>query len=121
MQAYSDEVRAQVLAAVMQGVPVKQVARQFRISPTTVRNWRQAAGLTELVPINPEKKRDLGELLASYLRTGLEALEAQARTAADPAWIQKQPADQLAILHGVIADKLVRVLAALEPAEPDLR
>ncbi len=121
MHVYSDDVRAQVLAAVAMGTPVLQIAREFHITPVTVRNWRRAAGLDGLPLVNREKRSDLGELIGEYLRTGLEALTAQARVATDPEWIKKQPADQLAIFHGVLADKLVRVLAALEPVtEPDV-
>jgi hypothetical protein len=48
---------------------------------------------------------------------GLETLEAQARAFRDPAYLARQPAGELAVLHGVLADKLIRILSAFEPVE----
>lgn len=109
--AHTDETRAAVIAAVHQGESVKSVSRKFGIGAATVRRWRDAAGVATFVP---QKGPDLGVLVARYLAAGLEALEAQARLFGDADWAKRQPAGELAVLHGVLADKLIRVLAALE-------
>jgi hypothetical protein len=116
MQPYSDEIRAQVLAQLALGVSISALSREYHISRATISSWRQAAGLGDLAPIDQQKRQDLGELIAEYLRAGLAALAAQAVEAARPAWITRQPAGELAVFHGVLADKLVRILAALEGA-----
>lgn len=120
---HSDDTRAAVLAALQLGESVKGVSRTYRVTPQTVRRWRDEAGAMGITPVSPPdhspKKRDLGVLVGEYLAAGLAALAAQAVVAADPEWIKKQPADQLAIFHGVLADKLIRVLAAVQPASPD--
>jgi hypothetical protein len=112
---HSAEFKGRVLAAVVAGTSVLQIAKEFNIAPSTVRTWRAAAGITPVV--DAEKKRDLGVQIGDYLSTGLEALTAQLRVFSDPDWIKNQPAGDLAILHGVISDKLVRVLAGLERVE----
>lgn len=114
---HSDQIKAQVLAAIAAGTSVLAVSRQFKVSPSTIRMWRGAAGITPVV--SAEKKQDLGVLIAEYLDAGLQALAAQARLVSDPVWIAKQDADKLAILHGVIADKLARILTSIEPVDAD--
>ena len=47
-----------------------------------------------------------------YLGLGFAAMNAQARVAADEKWIKQFPPQQLAVLHGVIADKLIRIIEA---------
>lgn len=119
-KVYSDEVRASALAALAMGMSVRAVAKEHKLSRNTVSLWRKQAGLTVQPYAPPEKRRDLGELIANYLRAGLEALEAQARLFTDPAWLERQSASELAVLHGVLTDKLIRVLASLEPDDDPL-
>lgn len=116
MSAHTAETKAAVLAAVLSGMAIAQAAREYKVGRSTIRMWRREAGQSPAL-ISTEKKADLGALIADYLRAGLGALEAQARVFADPEWIKAQPAGELAILHGVLADKLTRVLTALEPFE----
>lgn len=116
MSGHTDETKAAVLAAILSGSVIAQVAREFKVSRSTIRLWRREAGHAPAL-ISDEKKADLGALIADYLRAGLSALEAQARVFADPEWIKAQPAGELAILHGVLSDKITRVLTALEPFE----
>lgn len=112
---YDDDTKAAALVDLMAGSSVSAVAKKYGASRQTVRVWRDTTNVQPVV--SQEKRVDLGERLFRYLDSGLAALEAQARVAADPAYIRAQPAGELAILHGVLADKLVRVLAALEPAD----
>ncbi|HEY7061746.1 MAG TPA: hypothetical protein VII06_09715 [Chloroflexota bacterium] len=109
---YSQETKAAVLAAVLSGTPVLQAARQYGVTRAAARNWLRDLNPPEVV--TPERSRDLGELLARYLTTSLRTLEAQARAVADPEYVKGQSAENLAILHGVLADKLIRILSAFE-------
>lgn len=117
MRQYPETVKAEILAALATGASLSALSREHGIPKPTIRTWRDKAGLISTV--EPQKKQDLGVLIGDYLSAGLQALTAQARLASDPDWIAKQDADKLAILHGVLADKLGRVLAALEPANAD--
>lgn len=109
---HTSEFKAKVLASIVSGTSVIAAAREFGVPRSTVRTWCQAAGLSPMVA--SEKRRDIGVQIADYLSTGLDTLTAQLRVFGDPDWIKEQPAGELAILHGVISDKLVRVLAGLE-------
>jgi transposase-like protein len=123
--AYSDELRAQVLSKLLEGQSVSSVARDFKIGKATVLGWRKDAGLNGHTPVGSEKRAELGELVLGYLRENLATLKVQAEILRDKAYLQKQPAESLAVLHGVMFDKAVRLLEALdldsdqdEPAPP---
>ncbi len=84
----------------------------------TVSGWkRQAEGEAAGVGARATQKEEIGELLIGYLRANLSALTQQAKVFADPEWLQKQSASELAVLHGVQTDKAVRLLEALAPPE----
>ena len=97
----------------MAGQSVASVADEFGVSRNTVQTWRRDLRNTNIVH-QPEKKAELGELVADYLAEILETLTAQSRFARDPEWLGRQNAADLAILHGVLNDKAVRILAALQ-------
>lgn len=111
---HSDETRSAVLSALLAGQSVTKVAEEFRLSHTTVIAWRDAAGLGS-THVEPEKRAEMGELIADYLRETLTTLSVQARFARDETWLGKQPASEVAVLHGVLTDKAIRILSALEP------
>ncbi len=106
-QEHPPEVRAAVMAALLAGSGVTEVAHQYNLPSSTVSRWRanarQEAGLVD----------DIGTLLLSYLRENLQTLAAQAKFFRDPKWLQGQPAGELAILHGVCTDKAIRLLESL--------
>lgn len=115
-KAHPPEVKASVMAALLAGQSVTEVAAEYAIPEGTVKTWRRQLRAENILD-QPEKKDELGGLLIEYLRENLTTLAAQSRHARNPEWLQKQPASELAVLHGVIADKTVRLLAALEPVE----
>lgn len=118
---HSDEVKAQVLAALLAGQSVTQVARQFNVTRTTVRTWRTAAGLTSDSPlINHEKRAEIDDLVGSLLASIITTLRVQAEQFRDREWLAKQNAADLAVLFGVMADKGFRILEAADVSEaPD--
>lgn len=105
---HAPEVKAAVMAALLTGQGVSQVAEEYDLPTSTVSRWkakaREEAGRTD----------DVGALLLDYLTENLRTLRAQVETFRDPAWLREQPADASAVLHGVLADKAVRLLEALE-------
>lgn len=113
---HSDETRAAVLSALLAGQSVSEVARQYKVTPQTIRVWRAAAGPPM---VSQEKRQDIGELVIDYLRASLTTLTAQQAFFRDTAWLRKQDAAELAALHGIIADKAFRILAALEDNPED--
>lgn len=114
---YSDETKAAVVAALLAGQSVNSVAREYKIPPGTVSNWKNRPG----VPHNGIQKRSeaIGELLIKYLQTNLETLDKQARFFGDESWLKKQTASDAAVLHGVMTDKSVRLLEAMSANATD--
>jgi hypothetical protein len=96
------------MAALLAGQGVTEVAAAYDLPPSTVSRWkaqaRQEAGRSD----------DVGALLLDYLAENLTTLRAQAVAFRDPTWLQSQDAGELAVLHGVMTDKAVRLLEALE-------
>jgi transposase-like protein len=105
--AHNEETKAAAMAALLAGQSVGEVAREYTLPPSTVSRWRKEAraeaGLSD----------DIGALLLDYLAANLETLQTQAVVFGDTEWLQKQGASELAILHGVMTDKAVRLLEAL--------
>jgi hypothetical protein len=82
----------------------------------TLKSWksRDAAGVdAEDATSATSKKERIGALLLDYLVSTLETLKAQQVVFADRAWLEKQSASEVAILHGVLADKSIRLLEGL--------
>ena len=115
---YDEATKAAVMAALLTGQSVTEIAEKYNINPATIRSWksRQQNGET-VATVATEKKAQIGDLLLAYLNTMLVTLEVQARHFGNEEWLTKQTADQLAVLHGVSVDKAVRLLEALSNAE----
>jgi transposase-like protein len=118
-RTYPPETKAQAVAALMAGEPPKVVSEQFDIPYATVRAWRDDVKRSNSIAPH-EKRAELGELVAGYLEELLTTVAAQARFARDESWLRQQNASDLAIFHGVLVDKGVRILAALQPVEEDV-
>lgn len=116
-KAHDPELRAAVMTALLSGQSVSAVAREYRVSRSTVTLWRDTAGLGS-TPVRQEKRAEIGDLLSDYLRKVLGTLAIQADTFSDTAWLRRQDASEAAVLHGVLCDKAVRLLEALDPGEP---
>ena len=113
--SHDSGTKAAVLAAIMAGQAVAEVARQFSVDRTTIFRWRASAGLSDATPLQRKKWDEIGELLFDYLRENLTTLSVQADHFRDRDWLKTQPAGEVANLHGVLVDKAVRILTALEP------
>lgn len=112
---YSSEQRAAVMAALLAGQSVSSVAKQYEIPKGTVSRWNKLAQQKrqEAAGGPPERtQKSLDELLYGYVEENLVTLRTQARVFRDEQWLKKQNASEVAVLHGVIADKTVRLLEA---------
>lgn len=118
---HSDETRAQVIAALLAGQGVNEVAEAYKIDKSVVSRWRSALPESELQQVATKKRDEIGDLLTDYLREVLTTLQVQAQHARDTAWLKGQSASEVAVLHGVLCDKGIRILEAAELAagEPD--
>ncbi len=120
MKVYPPEIKAQVLAALLQGQAVTYVAKEYNIPEGTIYSWksREINGHgSELAAHAKEKKEQIGDLLIEYLSESLITLRKQAIMFRNEDWLAKQNAADVAVLHGVITDKAVRLLEALGPSD----
>jgi transposase-like protein len=117
MSKYSPEVKAAVMAALLQGQSINSVAREYDIPPGTISNWKNRDG----VPKSgiQKKQEEIGELLIKLLHTNLVTLEIQSKFFQTEAWLNKQDAAGVAVLHGVVTDKSVRLLEAMSSNVPN--
>ena len=113
---YSPEVKAAVMAALIEGQTIRQVSREHGVPKTTVARWgEEATGIIAGVPSVPDtKKEKIGGLLIDLLIAKLESQIALAKHTTDKTWLAKQEASALALLIGVSDDKLIRYLEKFE-------
>ena len=105
---HEPETKAAAMAALLAGQGVAEVARAYNLPESTVSRWRKRAR------VEAGRSDDVGGLLLGYLTENLRTLQAQAIAFREPEWLRAQPADAAAVLHGVMTDKAVRLLEALE-------
>lgn len=130
-------LRAEALARMAQGMSNARIAAELGVPEGTVKSWRARDGARfraapavagEIIPADPPPARirasadappdatgkRLAELVATYLEASLETLIAQHGVLRDPEWIREQSAGDLAVLRGVEADKVMRMLQLIE-------
>lgn len=104
------------MASLLAGQGVGEIASQYELPEATIREWREALTSEQFAELRAKKGEKIEELLFGYLTANLAALDAQAKVVSEREYIIKQPADSLAVLHGVMADKSIRLLEAIERA-----
>lgn len=113
MSNYSDQLKAQCIAALLAGQTPSEVSRVFGVPVGTLKSWKFRQRNESVATVATEKRERIGDLLLDYLTVTLETLTAQQRVFADEAWLKTQSAEELAVLHGVSVDKAVRLLEGL--------
>ena len=103
---HSPEKQAAVIAALLEGQSVSAVAKEYKIPRSTVSRWKSDKIGEQL------QRPDVSDLLLEYLTTNLATLKKQAVFFANIEWLEKQSASELAVLHGVMSDKTMRILEA---------
>lgn len=118
---YPPEVKAAVMAALMDGQTLRQIERVHGVPKSTVAAWgKETDGVTVSVrDILDTKKAQIKGLLVDLLIAKLESQIAISKHATDKSWLQNQDASALAMFHGVSDDKLVRLLEKFESARSD--
>lgn len=106
---YAPEVRAAVMAALLSGQSIGSLAKEYKIPSSQISQWKRQLR-------KHLDKPDISNLIYEYLEAAMQALIVQTQAFSDPGWLQQQEASQLAVLHGVLADKIFRILEAMERA-----
>jgi hypothetical protein len=113
---YTPEVKAAVMAALMEGQSIREASRTTGVPKTTVQHWNEELrGMVGRVPTVPStKKGQINELLVDLLIAKLESLIALSEHSGDKKWLQSQDASAVAMLLGVSDDKVMRMLEKFE-------
>lgn len=109
-RAHPDETKAKVIAALLAGCGVVEIARELDLPHQSVTNYKKELSDDRLSEIRRKKGERIDDLVYDYLLQNLETLRTQSKVVSDESYIHKQPAGEMATLHGVIADKTVRLL-----------
>ncbi|MCH8978463.1 MAG: transposase [Armatimonadetes bacterium] len=110
---WSDEVRADALSQLLQGIKPADVAKNTGVPDQTISDWAKKLGTIDAL-----REGRIGDLVYEHLTESLETLAAISRHARQSKWLDGQDAPGLAIFYGVTSDKAVRLLAAIERARP---
>jgi hypothetical protein len=112
------EVQAQIIAALLSGQfsNDSDIALEARVSKATVSRIRASLPANILANIITKKEDRMAELVAEFLEEGLESLKRIDGITIDGDWLRTQDAPGLATLYGVKADKVIRILEAVERA-----
>ncbi|MFN7931525.1 MAG: helix-turn-helix domain-containing protein [Blastocatellia bacterium] len=115
-----DPVRAAVISALLAGQGVSQIARELKLSKATVSRIKNTVGPKHLEQVETEKRDKITALIESHLETSLTCANELAKKAtSNQAWFDKQTASEIAVLYGVLTDKSLRILEAIQPeADP---
>lgn len=115
----TDEKRAAIIAALLTGQGVMEVAKQYKVSHQTVGRIKASISQGALDEVGRKKREIFGDLIAHYLEESLTTLSIQQQHFRDKKWLISQSAAELGTLHGITADKTIRILEALEAANPE--
>ena len=112
---YSPDVQRQVIAEVLAGTPYRVVAKAHQMPTSTVVYWVGRTGRKQAPALVYDQDYFVRRVL-ELIDVNFDALKAIAGQSTDRAWLaQGGPgADRLAILYGVMADKTIRILAAID-------
>jgi transposase-like protein len=114
---HSPEVKAQVIAALLAGQGVSEVATTYKLDKSVVSRWRAKINADDLQRIATKKSDEFTELIAEALRSILKTLRFSADTIRSEqgwAWIKQNGPAEFATLVGVLTDKGFRLLEAAE-------
>ena len=118
---YDAETKAAVLTALLAGQSVSSVAREYKIPKGTVSGWRRReidSGSVGVATVATQKEKlEFGELLLKYMYKSMESMISAVEVFGDKDWLRKQDASDVAVLHGIQHDKVMRMIEALDRAE----
>lgn len=107
-RAHPPELRASAEALLLAGRSQSEVCNITGLEKSSVSRIASKLG-DRLQQVATVKKEAYGELIMGYFSAALRAMISQAEVAGDPEYTRKHDPDKVAILHGVIGDKLAGI------------
>jgi len=117
-QKHSDETRGAALAALLEGQSVSAIAKKYKLPKATVSDLKRTLDSDEFEQVRTKKQEALATLIEGHLHASLKAATELAGQASNASWRDKQDADKLGVLYGILTDKAVRILEAAEASAP---
>lgn len=108
--SYTPEVKAMVMAALLEGQSIPKVAEMYSVPRGTISGWKKVLKATIRTEATQKDETSLDSLLLGYVSENLVTLREQAKFFRNPEWLKHQEASELAVLHGVLTDKSIRLL-----------
>lgn len=111
-----EKVVSMTLALWMIGTPISQIQETVGISHVTVNRIINNLPAEDRARFVQSKTNEVSVLIQEHLTSSLKALIKIVKVTDDEDWLKLQRAPELATLFGVVSDKTVRLLAAIERA-----
>jgi len=118
-KGYTEEFKAEVLAALSSGLAPSDVSRQYKVPRGTIVSWQSRQTATPVALVATGKREEIGALLVGFLEKSIRTLSVQVEQFGDKAWLQNQSASEAAEIFGAITDRTFRLLEALESGAPE--
>ena len=113
-RTYTAELKAKVIAEWKAGASLNQLAALAKAPKATVQSWVRGHRRIELIPKKTLDAYDFDTAAVQLIDGSVRAFQAILAAAEDASWIKGHSPSEAAILAGVIADKLYRLLGAIE-------
>ncbi len=113
----SDEKKAVVLAALLTGQGVNEVAAAYKVPASSVSRLKKAIPQEKLAQVGIQKGENIASMISANLEGSFTAIKNILKVTENAEWLNKQPASELATFLGVTSDKVFRVLEAIENAQ----
>jgi transposase-like protein len=112
----SEETKAVVIAALLEGQSVSKVSEDYKVPMSSVSRIRKLVPQNKLEEVAEKKGDRLADLISGYLETSFEAISNILNQTKNADWLKEQSAAELATFFGVTSDKVFRVLEAIDKA-----
>lgn len=116
---YDEATKAAVVAALLAGQSISEIAEKYRLPEGTVKSWKNRQKDSPVATVATQKRAEIGVMLFDYLCTILVSMKAQAEFFGDKEWLSKQNAADAGVLHGIGVDKAIRLLEAFANTEEE--
>lgn len=113
----TDTNRAVVIAALLAGQGVNEIAEKYKIPKASVSRLKKAIPQEQLEQVGTQKGENIAALISANLESSFNAIQNILTVTKNAEWLHKQPASELATFLGVTSDKVFRVLEAIENAQ----
>lgn len=112
-----ERVTAQIITCLVSGKTLEETSKELDVSFTWVERVRKELPSDFVQYFTEAKTNQISELIEELIREQLIAMIKMVKVTDDELWLKAQRAPELATFFGVINDKTVRILAAIERAD----